>query len=408
MNIVDRFIAYAKMETTSDPMSTSIPSTASQLELAKVLEEQLNAFGLLDVYTSEYGVVYATLEKNVEHDVDCIGLIAHMDTSSDMSGKHVHPRLITNYDGSTIVLNEKEQITMDPKMFPSLERCIGKDLLVTDGTTLLGADDKAGISIIMDLIQYYVEHPDVKHPTIKVIFTPDEEIGHGADHVDVKKVDADYAYTIDGAEINVISFENFNAASAKVHVQGNSIHPGSAKDKLLNASKLAMEFHMALPLDLDPAKTEGYEGFNHLTLFNGQSEYATLEYIIRNHSREKFEAQKQDFYAIQDAMNATYGKNTIKVDIEDSYYNMAELFKDHMYIVDDVRMVMQDMGIPVHYEPIRGGTDGARLSNEGLLTPNLGTGGDNFHGKYEYLCIDEMKQMVEILKNVMTSKVENI
>ncbi|OCN05813.1 peptidase T [Erysipelotrichaceae bacterium MTC7] len=408
MNIVDRFIAYATMETTSDPLSKSVPSTKSQLELAKVLEKELQEFGLQDVFLSEYGVVYGTLPSNVEGDFDTIGLIAHMDTSFDMSGKDVKPRIVKQYDGQPIILHEQLDITMDTKMFPNLKRYVGKDLIVTDGTTLLGADDKAGISIIMDLLQHYKENPDAKHPTLKIVFTPDEEIGHGADHVDVKMLQADYAYTLDGAEIDVISFENFNAASAKVEIQGNSIHPGSAKDKLINASKLAMEFHVALPLELDPAKTEGYEGFNHLTVLHGQSEEASMEYIIRNHDRQKFEQQKQDFYAVRDAMNETYGENTVKVHIEDSYYNMAELFQERMYIVDDVRLIMQEMGIPVHYEPIRGGTDGARLSYEGLLTPNLGTGGDNFHGKYEYLCIDDMKQMVEVLKNVMTSKVENV
>lgn len=404
MSVVERFIKYVQIDTQSDGQSKTAPSTKKQLDLAKVLVADMQAIGILDAHVDEFGIVYGSISSNMDTDVDTLGFIAHMDTSPDMSGTNVKPRIIKQYDGGVIVLNEDQNIWMSPEKFSNLKNAVGKDLVVTDGTTLLGADDKAGVTEIMEMAKYFYEHPDVKHGAIKIAFTPDEEIGRGTEHFDIPKFAADYAYTVDGSEINSVDYENFNAASAKVSIQGTSIHPGDAKDKLVNASKLAMEFHMLLPIALDPAKTSGYEGFNHLLYLNGQTEHAEMEYIIRNHDKALFEAQKLDFYKAQKVLNETYG-DVIHLEIKDSYYNMADLIKTKMTIVDDVKRIMKDMGLQPKSTPIRGGTDGAWLTYDGLLCPNLGTGGFNFHGKYEYACVQDMEVIVQLLINIVKDKV---
>ncbi|MDF9825695.1 tripeptide aminopeptidase [Breznakia sp. PF5-3] len=403
MNIVERFIKYVKVDTQSDPNNMEAPSTKKQLTLANILVDDMKAVGIGDAHVDTYGIVYGTLASNIDKKVETIGFIAHMDTAPDMSGENVNPRIIKNYDGGEIILNEALNISMSPKMFDNLNGVIGKDIIVTDGTTLLGADDKAGVTEIMEMCKYFYEHPEVKHGTIKIAFTPDEEVGRGADHFNVKKFAADYAYTVDGGDINSIDYENFNAASAEVLIQGSSIHPGDAKDKLVNASKLAMEFHMLLPIELDPAKTSGREGFNHLTYLNGHTEHAEMEYIIRNHDKKLFENQKEEFYHARDIMNEKYG-DVISVEIKDSYYNMANLIETRMSIVDDVKRIMKEMGLQPTSTPIRGGTDGSRLSYEGLLCPNIGTGGANFHGKYEYVCIQSMETIRDLIINIVKDK----
>lgn len=405
MNLIERFVNYVQIDTESDPRSKDAPSTAKQLNLAKLLVDEMLAMGIEDAHVDRYGIVYGSIPKNTQKNVETIGFISHMDTSPDMVGKDVKPRIIKNYDGGEIVLNKDYDITMSPKQYEHLQSAVGKDIIVTDGTTLLGADDKAGVAEIMEMCKYFYEHPEIERGAIKIAFTPDEEVGRGADNFDIKKFDADYAYTVDGSEIESVDYENFNAATAEVHIQGSSIHPGEAKDKLVNASKLAMEFHFLLPVELDPAKTSGYEGFNHLTYLNGQAEYADMEYIIRNHDRNLFEQQKEEFMQAQKVMNDKYG-DVVKVTITDSYYNMAELVMKRIEIVDDVKRIMKAMGLQPKSTPIRGGTDGARLTYDGLLCPNLGTGGANFHGKYEYACIQDMEKMVEILINIVKNKVK--
>ena len=405
MNLTKRFIKYVQIDTQADPKSNEAPSSKKQLNLANLLVEEMLAMGIKDAHVDSFGIVYGSIPTNTEKEVETIGFISHMDTSPDMVGKGVKPRIIKQYDGGEIQLNKEYNITMSPKQYERLQGAIGKDIIVTDGTTLLGADDKAGIAEIMEMCNYFYEHPQVEHGAIKIAFTPDEEIGRGADNFDVRKFAAAYAYTVDGGEIESVDYENFNAATAKVHIQGSSIHPGEAKDKLINASKLAMEFHSLLPIELDPAKTSGYEGFNHLTYLSGQAEYADMEYIIRNHNRELFEKQKEEFIHAQKVMNNRYGE-IVAITIIDSYYNMAELVMKRMEIVDDVKHIIKEMGLQPKSTAIRGGTDGARLTYDGLLCPNLGTGGANFHGKYEYACIQDMEKMVEILINIVKDKVK--
>lgn len=405
MNLVERFIRYVEMDTQSDPMSTTTPSTMKQLNLAKVLVADMKAIGIEDAHVDKFGIVYGSIASNTDKEVETIGFIAHMDTSSDMSGENVKARIIKDYDGGIICLNETLDISMSPLMFENLTNAKGKDIIVTDGTTLLGADDKAGVAEILEMAKYFYEHPEIEHGTIKIAFTPDEEVGRGADNFDIKGFGASYAYTVDGSDINSVDYENFNAASAKLYIQGSSIHPGSAKGKMVNATKVGIEFHMMLPIDLDPAKTSGYEGFNHLLYLNGHTEFAEMEYIIRNHDKHLFEGQKKEFYRIQEIMNKKYG-DIITLKIEDNYYNMGSLIENRMDIVDDVKAIMKDMGMKPVSTAIRGGTDGARLTYDGLLCPNLGTGGENFHGKYEYACIQDMEMMVKLLVRIVKSKVK--
>lgn len=403
MNIKDRFIRYVKIDTQSDPSCDRSPSTPKQLDLSRLLVEELKALGVKKVVLDKYGVVYATIPGNVEGGQK-IGLVAHVDTAGEMSGKNVKPRLIKNYQGDDIVLNAKKNIVMKKSEFPHLNRVIGQDIIVTDGTTLLGADDKAGVAIIMDVVRYLNEHSKVPHGDIKIAFTPDEEIGRGVENFDVKYFDADFAYTLDGSDMQVINFENFNAASADIVIKGSSIHPGDAKDKMVNAILVAMEFNALLPKNDVPHLTEGYEGFNHITDIKGEVEEAKMHYIIRNHDEVKLEKQKDDFRKAAATLNLRYGEGTISLSIKDSYRNMGPLLKSNPEALDRVYETYKRLGIEVIAMPIRGGTDGAQLSYRGLLTPNLGTGGYNFHGKYEFVSLTQMKKMVEVVVELITHR----
>lgn len=405
MNLTERFIKYVKIDTESDAKSNTYPTTMKQFDLANVLVDEMKEMGISDAHVDNYGVVYGSIPANTEKEYDTIGFIAHMDTSPDMCGKDVKPRIIENYDGSVIVLNEDLNITMDPEVYPSLNDHIGQDLIVTDGTTLLGADDKAGVAEIMDMCKRILES-NVEHGAIKIAFTPDEEVGKGPDNFDVEKFAADFAYTVDGGAIDSIDFENFNAASAVVHIQGSSIHPGTAKHKMRNALHMGMKFHSLLPEKDDPALTEGYEGFNHLVEMQGVCEKATLEYIIRNHDKELFEKQKEDFKRAEKFMNDFYGCDCVEVVIKDSYANMREMIETRMDIIERVEDAMKELGITPVHTPIRGGTDGCRLTYMGLLCPNLGTGGQNAHGKYEYVSIQSMEKMSDILVKIVANAVK--
>ena len=402
MDIVERFIKYVKIPTMSDPCSNSSPSSKKQLVLAKMLYDELKELGLDEVKLSDSGIVYAKLRANSDLKKEKIGLIAHMDTSPDMSDINVSPRIIKNYDGEDIVLNKELNIVMRTSDFPCLIKDKGADLIVTDGTTLVGADDKAGVAIIMDVLSKLVLNPSIKHGDISIAFTPDEEIGRGTENFDVKYFDCDFAYTIDGGDVSDVEYENFNAASAIVDFNGLSIHPGSAKGTMLNSMLIAMEFQSLLPVFNNPMYTEGYEGFNHLCNISGDCEHTRSEYIIRNHDKEKLEKQKDDFINAATFLNKKYGENTVKLSINDSYQNMKEYIVSKMYIVDDVKKKMKDLGIEPSSMPIRGGTDGAMLTYRGLPCPNLGTGGRNCHGKFEYLNIDEMKLMSKLLLSVVS------
>ena len=401
MNIVDRFIEYAKIPTMSDPCSTVSPSSDKQWVLAKLLKKQLEELGL-DTKLSDEGVVYGYLKGNVEARKDTIGFIAHMDTSPDMSDLNVNPRIIEKYDGKDIVLNKELNIVMKPNDFPCLLKDKGADIIVTDGKSLLGGDDKAGIAIIMDMLETLKNNPSIKHSDIKIAFTPDEEIGRGTENFDVDYFDADYAYTVDGGDACDIEYENFNAASALVKIQGLSIHPGSAKGKMINSQLVAMEFQSLLPAFDSPMYTEGYEGFNHLCGINGDCEKTKMEYIIRNHDKKLLEKQKQDFRNAADFLNRKYKEGTVKVKISDTYQNMKEYILERMDIIDNVKAKMKELGIEPTSTAIRGGTDGAMLTYKGLLCPNLGTGDRNCHGKFEYVNIDEMKLMSKLLVKIIS------
>ena len=404
MDLIERFIKYVKVDTESMHESSLTPSTLKQLDLGNMLVEELHELGLKDAFISEQGVVYAKLKSNMDKEVDHIGFIAHMDTSPDMCGKDVKPRIIHHYDGNEIVLNSELNIVMAPEEFPLLKKDVGSDLIVTDGTTLLGADDKAGVAEIMDMVEYFVTHPEVKHGNISIAFTPDEEVGRGTENFDVKLFNADYAYTVDGGNASDIDFENFNAASAKVTINGLSIHPGTAKNKMKNSQLMAMEFHHLLPVELNPAYTEGYEGFNHLTTMAGDCEKTVMNYIIRNHDKTLLEKQKRDFENAAIFMNAKYGSESVVLEIEDTYMNMRSYIEKNMDIVNQVYEVISEMGMTPNSSAIRGGTDGASLTYMGLPCPNLGTGGRNCHGKFEYASINEMRQvsklLIEIAKKV--------
>ena len=404
MDLIERFIKYVKVDTESMHESSLTPSTLKQLDLGNMLVEELHELGLKDAFISEQGVVYAKLKSNMDKEVDHIGFIAHMDTSPDMCGKDVKPRIIHHYDGNEIVLNSELNIMMSPEKFPLLKKDVGSDLIVTDGTTLLGADDKAGVAEIMDMVEYFVTHPEVKHGNISIAFTPDEEVGRGTENFDVKLFNADYAYTVDGGNASDIDFENFNAASAKVTINGLSIHPGTAKNKMKNSQLMAMEFHHLLPVELNPAYTEGYEGFNHLTTMAGDCEKTVMNYIIRNHDKTLLEKQKRDFENAAIFMNAKYGSESVVLEIEDTYMNMRSYIEKNMDIVNQVYEVISEMGMTPNSSAIRGGTDGASLTYMGLPCPNLGTGGRNCHGKFEYASINEMRQvsklLIEIAKKV--------
>ena len=411
MRAYERLLKYVSYETTSDENSQTCPSSAKELVLADELVEELKAIGVADAHVDKDGYVYGSIPatKGAENE-KTIGLIAHMDTAPAMSGADIKPRIINDYDGADIVLNEKLGVVMDTVTFPQLRNYVGQDLIVTDGTTLLGADDKAGIAEIMTAAAQIIEadkacegntDEHIAHGKICIAFTPDEEIGRGADRFNVESFGADYAYTVDGGMLGEIEFENFNAASAKVHIKGENIHPGEAKNKMKNASLLAMEFNSMLPPAEIPAHTEGYEGFFHLCDMSGDEENAYLDYIVRDHNMDKFLERKAMLEHITAYLNTKYGAGTVNLDMKDSYYNMREKLEADMYIVDRAVEAMKENGVEPIIQPIRGGTDGARLSFMGLLCPNLSTGGHNFHGKYEYICIQSMDKMVEIIKSIV-------
>jgi len=392
-NLVNRFLNYVKFETTSCESSTSVPSTSTQMKFARFLVDELEDLGLNEVSLDDNGYVTATLPSNTDKKVPTIGFIAHMDTSPDMSGLNVKPNIIKNYKGGDIVLNKEKNIILSPNDFPELNDHIGMDIITTDGTTLLGADDKAGIAEIITAMEYLIKKPEIKHGDIKIGFTPDEEIGRGVEHFDVDKFGADFAYTIDGGPVGELEYENFNAASAQIRIQGRNVHPGSAKNKMINSLLIAQELNSMLPVHDVPEATEGYEGFYHLVNFNGTVESTSIAYIIRDHSMEKFESRKKLLTSAVNFLNEKYG-NIISMELKDSYYNMKEKIEPVMYVVDIAKKSMEDIGIAPIIKPIRGGTDGAGLSYKGLPCPNIFTGGLNYHGKYEYISIQGMKKAV--------------
>lgn len=403
MKIENRFLKYVSFPTQSDPYSTTSPSSANQKEFAQFLIEEMRILGLVDVEMSEYGVVYGKIPSNNDHQGDVIGFIAHMDTSPDASGEHIHPQIIRHYKGQDIPFQNDRLLS--PREFPDLNKVIGHDLITTDGTTLLGGDDKAGIAIIMSMAEYMYKHPEFKHNDIMIAFTPDEEVGRGTEHFDLDIFQADYAYTIDGGDINEFHFENFNAYQVLVEINGKSIHPGSAKDKMVNSQEVAMEFHHMLPSGQKPQFTEGYEGFHHLTHMQGNCEQTRLEYIVRNHDYLKLKQQLNDFSRIQAYLNSFYGYEAIHITMHEQYLNMKDVIKNHPHIVEQVEIAMQDIGLQPRITPIRGGTDGARLSFSGLPCPNLGTGGFYCHGPYEFVSIHMMKKGVELLLRLIRNNV---
>lgn len=400
-NVLERFLSYVKIDTESVEDVACFPSSEKQKELGNLLVEELKAIGITDAMMDQNGYVYGTIPATTERTLPIIGFIAHMDTAPAMSGKNVNPGIVKNYDGSDIILNEEKNIVLSPSVDKDLLDYVGKDLIVTDGLTLLGADDKAGIAEIMSMAQFFMEHPEVEHGIIKIAFSPDEEVGRGMDFFDVKKFGADFAYTVDGGALGELEYENFNAAGAKLHVQGISIHPGTAKNRMKNAVLMAMEFQNMLPVNENPAFTEGYEGFYLLNSLNGDVEYAVADYIIRDHDMEKFEAKKAYFRKTAEFLNEKYGAGAFTVEIKDSYYNMKEKVEPHMHLIENATKAMQELDIEPKIVPIRGGTDGARLSFMGIPCPNLCAGGHNFHGKFEYICVQSMEKIVELLIKIV-------
>lgn len=402
---LERFIKYVQIDTQSSEDESKTPSSDKQWDLAKVLFQELKDMGISDVNLDDNCIITASIPANTEKKVPSIGFIAHMDTALDLSGTNVKPQIIENYDGKDIKLND--QYVLSPTQFPSLLTSIGHTLVTTSGDTLLGADDKAGIVVIMGLIDYLLSHNEVKHGIIKIAFTPDEEVGRGTENFNIKEFGADFAYTIDGSSVNEIEYECFNAASADVYFNGVSIHPGSAKGIMINALHLAMEFHNLLPKELDPALTEGYEGFNHLTDLNGGVSNAHAQYIIRNHDYKLLEKQKDDFINAAATMTKKYNYNCVNVLIKDSYRNMKDYLLDKMYVVDYAKQAIKNVGYTPISNPIRGGTDGANLTLNGLPCPNLGTGGYNCHGRYEYLDLNELKDGIKIALEIINLVTNN-
>lgn len=400
--VLERFLNYVKIDTESKDDMETVPSTDKQRNLAKLLVQELKEIGAENVrMDEEHCYVYATIPATTDKEIPSIGFVAHMDTSPAMSGKDVKPRVVKAYVGGDIVLNEELNIVLSPKQFPKLNTYVGDDLVVTDGTTLLGADDKAGVAEIMTMAEYLLTHKEIPHGEIQIGFTPDEEVGRGVDFFDVKNFGAEFAYTVDGGTLGEIEYENFNAASAKVQINGMSIHPGYAKGKMLNAILLGMELQGMLPAAENPAYTEGYEGFYHLDSFSGCVESASMVYIIRDHDRAKFEAKKEYFKRACDYLNEKYGAGTFVPDIKDSYYNMKEMVEPHMHLIENAKKAMEELEVLPMVRPIRGGTDGARLSYMGLPCPNLCTGGENYHGKFEYASVQSMEKTVKILLKII-------
>lgn len=398
MKVQDRLIQYSKINTQSNPESNTVPTTACQVEFSKMLKAEMESIGLVNVKLDDQGYLYGTLPSNVDYEVDTIGFIAHVDTAPDFTGENVNPRVIENYDGLDIQLNN--EVVMKISDFPKLGKLKGKDLIVTDGNTLLGADDKAGVAEIMSACEYLIAHPEIKHGEIRVGFTPDEEVGRGASYFDVEGFKCKFAYTMDGGEVNVVADETFNAASVDVSIKGFSIHPGEAKGKMINALNVAQEFHALFPKSARPETTEGREGFNHLTDMEGSVEEAKMHYILRNHDARKLDLQKEAMELAKEYINKLYGQELVSISIHDEYKNMFEILKDNPEPVQIATKALNELGIDVEKESVRGGTDGATLTFKGLPCPNLGTGGGNYHGRYEYCCIQEMEQAVSLIVKI--------
>lgn len=396
-HVIDRFISYVTIDTESDPNSTSTPSTEKQWDLANKLVEDLKSIGMSDVTIDANAYVMATLPSNLDYEVPTIGFISHFDTSPDFTGANINPQIIRNYNGRDIILNEKEQIVLSPSYFEDLLLYKGQTLITTDGNTLLGADDKAGITEIISAMEYLIEHPEIKHGKIRVGFTPDEEIGRGAHKFDVDAFGADWAYTMDGSQIGELEFENFNAAAAKITVHGKIVHPGYAKNKMLNSMYYASEFINSLPKLETPEHTEGYQGFFHLYGMQGKVEKTTLEYIIRDHDKAKFEARKRLLVKITEDLNETYGRTVFEIEVTDQYYNMREKVEPVIHIVELAERAMKAVGVKPIVKAIRGGTDGSQLSFMGLPCPNIFAGGHNFHGRYEYVPVESMIKAIEVI-----------
>ena len=400
MALVERFLKYVSFDTQSSEETEVTPSTPGQMVFAKYLKEELESLGLEDITLDEHGYLFATLPANIDKPVPTIGFIAHMDTSPDMSGKDVSPRIVQNYDGLDIVLCAEENVVLSPSQFPELLDHKGEDLIVTNGKTLLGADDKAGIAEIVSAIVYLKEHPEIKHGKIRIGFNPDEEIGLGAHKFDVEKFGCDWAYTMDGGEVGELEFENFNAASAKITFKGRNVHPGYAKNKMINSIRVANRFCAMLPAHETPEHTEGYEGFYHLISFNGDVEQTTVAYIIRDHDRARFESRKKKIERFVSEINAEYGEGTATLELRDQYYNMREKIEPLMHIIDTAFAAMEAVGVKPNVKPIRGGTDGAQLSFKGLPCPNIFAGGLNFHGRYEFAPIQNMEKAMKVIVKI--------
>ena len=399
--ILDRFLRYVSVDTQSNEESETQPSAAKEWDLLKMLRDELQALGV-EVTLDEYGYVMASIPSNIEADVPAVGFIAHVDTAPDASGADVKPQIIKNYDGGAIDLKGVPGLQLKPEEFPEMLHFVGQTLITTDGTTLLGADDKAGVAEIMQAVEYMAEHPEFKHGPVKIGFTPDEEIGRGVVKFDVKRFGAQYAYTMDGGEIGELEFENFNAASAKVHIQGSNVHPGSAKGKMRNAIHIGEEFDALLPVDQRPEYTEGYEGFFHIISFKGTVEEADFAYIIRDHDRAKFEKKKEFIEKAAAFINGKYGAGTVTLTVKDQYYNMREQVEPHYHIIEKAVKAMEMAGVKPKIQPIRGGTDGANLSFKGLPCPNIFAGGLNFHGKMEFVPLESMEKAYEVILNIIS------
>ena len=399
MNLIERFLTYVKFDTQSDELTNMTPSTPGQMVFAEFLKGELEGLGLSDITLDENGYLMATLPANIDRKVPTVGFIAHLDTSPDMSGKNVNPRIVKSYDGKEIVLNEEKNIILSPQEFPELNHYVGEDLIVTDGMTLLGADDKAGIAEIVDAIAYLKDHPEIEHGKIRIAFNPDEEIGLGAHKFDVKHFGADFAYTMDGGAIGELEYENFNAASAKVIIKGRNVHPGSAKHKMINSIRVATQFIVMLPRWETPEHTEGYEGFYHLVGIQGSVEETVLNYIIRDHDRQRFESRKREIEHLVRKTNMEFPGSTT-VEIKDQYYNMREKIEPVMHVIEIAERAMEEAGVTPKVQPIRGGTDGAQLSFKGLPCPNIFAGGENFHGRYEYVPVRSMEKASEVIVNI--------
>jgi peptidase T len=397
--LLDKFLRYVAVETTSDENSDTQPSSMKEFDLLRMLQKELQDMGI-KADLDEYGYVMATIPANTDKDIPAIGFIAHVDTSPDASGKDIKPQIIENYGGGDILLNAEKDLYLKVSEFPEMQQYVGKTLITTDGTTLLGADDKGGVAAIMYAVQYLIEHPEVKHGEIKIGFTPDEEIGRGVAKFDVKKFGAKYAYTIDGGEIGELEYENFNAAGAKIRIQGSNIHPGYAKDKMVNSMLIAMELNAMLPVEQRPAYTQGYEGFFHLTDITGTVEETTMGYIIRDHDRAKFEAKKELITEVVAFLNKKYG-NVVTLELKHQYYNMRQEVEPHYFIVEKAIKAIEMAGVKPKVQPIRGGTDGANLSFMGLPCPNIFAGGHNFHGKWEYVPLESMEKASEVILNII-------